>query len=247
VPWQKDHLAPALAAGAALGAAGFLAWAVRGRSSPVFGPVIWRGPGSRRALALTFDDGPSESTPQLLETLARHNARATFFMLGANVERLPEVAREVARAGHEIGNHGYAHPLYAMRSPRFIAEDMARGQAAIEQACGVTPKLFRPPFGARWFGCRRAQRELGLVSVTWTAIGYDWKLAAGPVVERISQAVVNGAILCLHDGRELRAKPDVSATLEAVACMVPALVGQGYELETVSTLIWPRKNSRNGF
>src|SRR5690348_10834341 len=73
-------------------AAGLLAWAVRGRSSRVFGPSVWRGPQDRRAVALTFDDGPSESTPRILEILARHGVSATFFLIGANVERLPSVA-----------------------------------------------------------------------------------------------------------------------------------------------------------
>ena len=80
-------------------ACGVMAWAVRGRSSQVFGKSVWRGPRDRRSIALTFDDGPSESTPQILDILARHGARATFFQCGANVERIPAVARaEIGRA-----------------------------------------------------------------------------------------------------------------------------------------------------
>ena len=97
-----------LQAGAAAAACSGMAWAVRGRSSSVFGPSVWRGPRDRRAVALTFDDGPSEGTPQILEILERHRAPATFFQCGANVERLPEVARAVGQAGHAIGNHGHA-------------------------------------------------------------------------------------------------------------------------------------------
>ena len=99
------------AGGAAVAASGFLTWAVRGRSAQVFGRSVWRGPRGPRALALTFDDGPSEATPQLLEILARHRTPATFFQCGANVERLPEVARAVAGRGHEIGNHSLLAPL----------------------------------------------------------------------------------------------------------------------------------------
>src|SRR5437868_1772723 len=91
-------------------AATFMAWAVRGRSSAVFAPSVWRGPGTRRAIALTFDDGPSESTPAILEILAQYKAPATFFLCGANVDRLPAIAREIAAAGNEIGNHSYLHP-----------------------------------------------------------------------------------------------------------------------------------------
>src|ERR1700716_402027 len=112
---------------AAIGAASaFLGWAVRGRSATVFGPSVWRGPRNRRAVALTFDDGPSESTPQLLDVLASYQVSATFFQCGANVARLPEIARAVQQAGHDIGNHSHTHPLLCFRSPRFIEEELRR-------------------------------------------------------------------------------------------------------------------------
>jgi peptidoglycan/xylan/chitin deacetylase (PgdA/CDA1 family) len=160
-----------LAGGAACASSAYLAWAVRGRSAQVFGRSVWRGPAGRRAIALTFDDGPSEGTPRILEILARFGVSATFFQCGANADRLPGIARAVADAGHEIGNHGYAHPLLCFRSPRFMLDDMARAQAAIERRAARRPEWFRPPFGARWFGLGRAQRRLGLTGVMWTAIG----------------------------------------------------------------------------
>src|SRR5579862_2914082 len=157
-------------------AAAFLAWAVRGRSANIFGPNIYRGPSNHKTISLTFDDGPSESTPQVLELLQKHQIPATFFQIGANVERLPEIAQAVQTAGHEIGNHSHTHPLFCFHSPDFIYQDLARAQTAIEQTTGYAPSLVRAPFGARWFGFRQAQRRLGLQGVMWTAIGYDWKL-----------------------------------------------------------------------
>ena len=224
---------------AACAAAAFMAWAVRGRSSSVFGPSVWRGPLDRRALALTFDDGPSESTPAILDILARHNVPATFFQCGANVERLPAVARAVGQAGHAIGNHSHTHPLFCFRSRRFIQQDLERAQAAIETHTGIRPAWFRPPFGARWFGLGRAQRRLHLTGVMWTVIGYDWSLAADAVVKRCAVRASNGAILCLHDGRELQAGPDIGTTVDAVRRLVPLLLDQGYKFETVSRLICP--------
>src|SRR5262245_61738894 len=91
---------------------GFFAYAVRGRSSQVFGPSVYQGSRNRRLIALTFDDGPSESTPELLAILKKHDVLATFFMCGSNVDRLPEVARMVQQAGHEIGNHTDSHPRF---------------------------------------------------------------------------------------------------------------------------------------
>ena len=219
-----------------------MAWAVRGRASSVFAPSVWRGPAGERALALTFDDGPSESTPAILEVLARHEVPATFFMCGANVERLPAVARAVAGAGHEIGNHSYGHPYLFLKTPAGIRADLGRAQRAILAHTGATPRWLRAPFGVRWFGLRRAQAELGLTGLMWTAIGYDWKLSADEVVTRMAARAANGAILCLHDGRELRVKPDAGPTVEAVRRLVPLLLDQGYRFETVTRLLCP-KNS----
>src|SRR5580658_2975401 len=105
-----------IGAGAAgvLATAGLLGHAVRGRTSTFFGPSVYRGNRSRPAIALTFDDGPSESTPELLELLHGLGVQATFFQCGANVRRLPGIAREVIAAGHEIGNHSDTHPYFCL-------------------------------------------------------------------------------------------------------------------------------------
>jgi peptidoglycan/xylan/chitin deacetylase (PgdA/CDA1 family) len=217
-----------------------MAWAVRGRSARIFAPSIWRGPRDRRAIALTFDDGPSEGTPQILDILDRYGVHGTFFQCGANVERLPKVARAVRECGHEIGNHSYAHPPLYFRSPRFMEEELRRAQIAIEDHTGARPKWFRVPFGARWFGLRGVQRRLNVTGVMWTVIGYDWSRNADAVVRRVASLVSNGGIVCLHDGRELAAKPDIGATVEAVRRLVPMLLERGYKLETVTNLICPK-------
>ena len=232
-----NALPPLAAAGAA---SSFLAWAVRGRSASVFGRSVWRGPSDRRVLALTFDDGPAESTPDILEILAEHHVPATFFQCGANVDRLPQIAREVVARGHEIGNHSYSHPYLFLRSPKTIENELRRAQETIESATGVRPAWFRAPYGARWFGLGRAQRKMQLTGVMWSAIGYDWNRRADEVVARMAVSASNGAILCLHDGRELREKPDVRATVEAVRRLVPLLLDRGYKFETIGRLLCPK-------
>jgi peptidoglycan/xylan/chitin deacetylase (PgdA/CDA1 family) len=216
-----------------------MTWAVRGKSSAVFAPSIWRCHPGRKAVALTFDDGPSEGTGQILDILARYRVPATFFQIGANVDRLPDVARAVGQAGHQIGNHSYSHPLFCFRTPGFLEHDLARAQDAIERHAGVRPECFRAPFGVRWFGMRAAQRRLGLMGVMWSAIGYDWSRNSDEVVARVTSGIGQGAILCLHDGRELRARPDIGVTVEAVRRIVPLLLDRGYQLETVSRLQCP--------
>src|SRR5262249_9593319 len=175
-------------------AVGGMAYAVRGRSAALFAPSKYRGERSRTALALTFDDGPSESTPALLDILAAHRVRATFFMCGENVRRLPGVARQVSEAGHEIGNHSDKHPRFDFKSSDSIYHDLARAQDTILAATDVTPRLFRAPYGVRWFGMRSAQQRLGLMGVMWTVIGRDWRLPAVQVVERLLDGAENGAV-----------------------------------------------------
>ena len=128
------------------GGRAFLAWAVRGRSAAVFGPSVWRGPRDRRALALTFDDGPSESTPEILEILARHGVPATFFQCGANVERLPEIARAVG-AGRPRDRQPQLHPS-AVLFPLARASSK-RNCGARRRPSSSTPASARPGFARR--------------------------------------------------------------------------------------------------
>ena len=227
---------PAAATSLAAGA-GFLAWAVRGRAASVLAPSVWRGPQNRKAIALTFDDGPSESTPQLLELLAKHEAHATFFQIGKNVQRLPAVARRVLDAGCEIGNHSHTHPRFDFTSPSFQLAELQQAQRLIADSCGVKPQWFRAPYGVRWFGMAEAQRQCRLTGVMWTTIALDWKLNAAAITTRMQGAANNGAIFCFHDGRALQPNPDVSATLASLRKLLPQLRAEGFALVTVSALL----------
>lgn len=201
--------------------------------------MLWvaRGNRSRRALALTFDDGPSESTPLVLDLLARHAARATFFQCGANVRRLPHVARAVAAAGHEAGNHTDSHPLLLFRGRAFVRQELRRAQDAIGEATGCRPALFRPPYGAFGFSLPPVLRELRLQNVLWSTIANDWTLPAPGILGRLRRGATPGAILCLHDGRATRPNPDISAMLEALAAALIEWRGAGFELLTLSELL----------
>lgn len=230
-----------IAAGSAIACttAGVLAYGVRSPSSSLIAPSVCRGSAGRRSIALTFDDGPSPATPQLLEILDKHGAKATFFECGVNIRRLPQIARAVFQAGHEIGNHTDTHPLLSLRSNQVIRREISRAQDAIRDTTGFTATLFRAPYGVRWFGMRQVQRELSLLGVMWTAIGLDWKLDGAAVSRRLLPAAKNGAIFCLHDGRGIATRPDVTSTIEAVRIMIPFLLDQGFRLETVSQLLCP--------
>lgn len=227
-----------LAGGAVLaGAAAVTAYGVAGRTAKIFGPSVYRGPGQRRSIALTFDDGPSEGTLSLLAYLDQENIKATFFQCGKNVQRLPHIARDVVSAGHELGNHTYSHPKLYLRTPWFVSRQFSTAQKIIEQATGVSPRFLRAPYGFKWFGLRGVQKRLHLLGVMWTVIGHDWEWPASRIAEHVLRHASPGGIVCLHDGRDIQINPDVSEMLTAVRTIVPALKSQGYRFETVSEIL----------
>ena len=154
-----------------------------------------------------------------------------------NVRRLPLIARQVAAAGHEIGNHTDSHPRLSFRSPEFIYSEMVLAQESIRQVTGRTPTLFRAPYGVRWFGLKTAQSRLSLMGVMWTVIGHDWRWPARRISRLLLQRARNGAIMCLHDGRGTLRTPDIRPTLDAVAYVIPKLKERGFDFETVSNIL----------
>ncbi len=216
-----------------------MAYAVRSPSSSLLAPSLYRGTQTRQSVAFTFDDGPSESTESVLEILQKHRVPATFFQCGINVRRLPAVARAVLAEGHEIGNHSHSHPHLYLRSRQVIKREFALAQLAIQETLGMSPSIMRPPFGVRWFGFRAMQQDLKLLAIMWTVIGLDWKLRSTAISHRLLRGASNGAIFCLHDGRELQSKPDLSETLQSLRETIPALQDRGFHFETVSQILCP--------
>lgn len=224
-------------AGAIAGVVAASAWAVRGRSSQVFAPSVWHGDRGVRAIALTFDDGPSERTPELLDLLETFGVKATFFVCGQNAERVPGVLAEIARAGHEIGNHTWSHPRLDFTSKATMRSEIGRTQEIVRRITGNAPRLFRAPYGVRWLGLGDVQREFGLMGVMWTSIGLDWKLSARMIARRLVRRAQAGDILCLHDGRVLAANPDITPTIEATREVLFTLRDRDFTFRTVSAML----------
>ena len=234
---MRTKTAALVGSGMALGGAAALAHASVWRSSQIFGPSVYRGASNRRSIALTFDDGPSERTSELLNYLDKEGVRATFFQCGLNVRRHSEIAGEVAAAGHQLGNHTYSHPLLPFKTPGFIDREFTAAQQVIAEETGVTPMLLRVPYGLRWYGLGKVQQKLSLLGVQWTVIGNDWMWPAERIIRRVLDGVSPGGIICLHDARAVQPKCDISQTLAAVRTIVPALKDGGYAFETVSELL----------
>jgi peptidoglycan/xylan/chitin deacetylase (PgdA/CDA1 family) len=203
----------------------------------VEGPVDWamntdpHGSRDRRRIALTFDDGPDpQRTPLLLEALAELGVPATFFLLGSKVDANPELAAQIARAGHEIGNHTYSHPYLPLTRSHKLADELARADAAIARATGVVPTLMRPPYGGRSPRNVRTVQRAGKRVVLWDVNSFDWKgKAADEVAQRVLARTRPGSIVLMHDARD-----GGETTVAAVRMLVPELRARGYDLTTVS-------------
>ena len=184
-------------------AGGILLWyAASVETSQVFGPALVRGPQGGNCVALTFDDGPSPATGKILDLLGERQIRATFFFCGMNVERHPEIVRRAAAEGHTLGNHTYSHPFVYLLGRQRFAEEIDRTQDAIERLTGRRPKLFRPPYGARWFGMFSLLRERGLTAVQWSDTGYDWQNDQAAIARATLEKIQPGSIILLHDALE---------------------------------------------
>jgi len=233
---SQSILWPLAVAGAVAGATGY---GIAGRSSQMLGRSVYRGAGKRRSISFSFDDGPSEGSRRLLDYLAAEQIKATFFECGMNVARHPAIAREIHAAGHEIGNHTFSHPRLCLRSPGTIYSELSQAQETIEAETGAVPTLFRAPYGLRWVGLDAAQRRLNLLGVMWTVIGNDWMWPAQRIADLVLRKADAAGIICLHDGRDVQPKPDISETLAAMRRIVPVLRERGYRFETVSELLRP--------
>ena len=181
---------------------------------------------SPTGVALTFDDGPHpEGTPAILELLARAGARATFFVVGEQVRRRPELVVEIAAAGHEVALHGYRHRLQLRLSAAQIREDTARGMAAIEDATGALATLHRPPYGIYSPAGLRAARGVGLRPLLWSRWGKDWRRFTTPsrIASRVLTGLLAGDVILLHDADFYSARHSHRRTASALIIILAEL------------------------
>jgi peptidoglycan/xylan/chitin deacetylase (PgdA/CDA1 family) len=201
----------------------------------IYGPYICHGSPQKKAVALTFDDGPDpRSTPVLLDLLRELKVPATFFCVGHKVTAHPEVAARIAREGHLVENHSFAHSNHTnfFTTGRLRAE-LTQAQNAIEQATGQPPQLFRPPMGLTNPRVFRAARALNLKVIGWTARGLDTKLTEpAEIVERIMKRVRPGGILLLHDGNI-----PAERLVATVRKLFDKLRAEGYEIVRLDRIL----------
>lgn len=192
------------------------------------------GDRQEKVIALTFDDGPHpQYTPKILKILEKYRIKATFFVIGQNVELYPSIACQLIAAGHEIGNHTYSHPHMADIDDSHLAREIQHTNAAIEKLGGKTPVLFRPPEGKRSSSQMTVLSGMHYKTILWSIDTMDW--AHNPsqqIVKCVLQKVSGGDIILMHD---YVSKPNT--TITALEQLIPELLQRGYRFVTVSELI----------
>lgn len=184
-----------------------------------------------KAIALTFDDGPSDYTEELLDGLDEYGAVVSFFVIGSKAEKNPEIVKRAYDSGHLIGNHTYSHIDFYKSSLSEIEEDIAKGEEAIKAIIGKKPLFLRAPYGNVNF---IQLKQLDSFFIHWSSSTYDWfREDEEFIYKRIMKEAKDGAIILMHDTREV--------TVKAVLRAIPELQEQGYELVRVDELL-----SRNG-
>lgn len=181
-----------------------------------------------KQIAITFDDGPHpKHTMQILKVLKRHQAKATFFVLGSRVNLYPGTLREIYKEGHEIGNHSWSHANFTSIGLDGIRNEVTRTNTVIREVLDYEPHLMRPPYGAVDQTVQVAAR---LPLILWSVDSLDWKLRSrNAIIHEVLSNVSNGSIVLMHDIH--------SATPEAVDAIITSLKKKGYQFVTVSELL----------
>ena len=182
-------------------------------------------------LYLTFDDGPHpDTTPYLLDVLAQSNVEATFFLIGSNCAKYPELVRNISAAGHRIGNHSYNHLLMPMLSTKRIAAEIQRTNDVIAEITGEAPSIFRPPFGLMDARVGKCLQELNMTPVYWGSAPEDWLIpGSARVIRRVMWKITDGTLIVLHEGGHLG-----DQTIEAAKEIIYRSKSLGYQFSKVN-------------
>lgn len=207
--------------------------------SEVFGKVIYRISSKDKEVALTFDDGPNgKYTEQILDLLDKENIKATFFLIGKNVEVYPNIAKEIVKRGHCIGNHSYAHSWeLPFTSKKKILDDLNKAKQVIYNATGIKTDLFRPPHCLRTPWMIEEIHQQGYKMITWNDMttNYILKTKAEKIAKKIISETKPGSIIVLHDGLNTEHNVNRENTVEALKIIIKNLKEKGYAFTLINT------------
>jgi len=223
-------------AGAVAGTAAYQAMAPWAQG---FGRTFVSGARGSKHIALTYDDGPNDPhTLRLMEVLARHDVRATFFLIGRYVQQRPDIVRDLVKAGHVVGNHTFTHPHLIVSPAVETRNQLEACQRAVEEVTGAAPRLFRPPFGGRRPATLRIVRSLAMEPVMWNVTSWDWKMPpAEKIVQTCARQMRGGDVILMHDGSHIAMGADRSQTVIATDRLIERYQGDGYQFSTIPPMM----------
>jgi peptidoglycan/xylan/chitin deacetylase (PgdA/CDA1 family) len=200
---------------------------------------VWAGPAGQKAVALTFDDGPSPVyTPQIMALFKKYQAHGTFFVMGQRVEQHPALVLGLIKGGHEVGNHSFSHPRFTGIAQLSREQELERTAVDLDLlGCPQSERLFRPPYSAYDQRLKTYLAHTHRRLVMWSIDSGDWRgLAAPAIIKNVLSRVRSGSIIIFHDSDE-KARADRHPTVEALSIILPALKAAGYRMVTVSELL----------
>jgi len=201
------------------------------------GSFVTRGSGESREVALTFDDVPDPRyTPQVLEILAKHRVRATFFVVGSRAAKYPALVRRMVREGHLVGNHSYSHALFRQSSMYRFQDEIVRTDRVLTKLAGYRPRFIRPPYGEIMPRQVEWARRHGYIIANWDVDSADWRqIPKNRVLANIRKTLQPGSIILQHAGGGYG--QDLSGTVEALPQLIRMLQSKGYRMVTLDELL----------
>ncbi|WP_394238607.1 polysaccharide deacetylase family protein [Niallia oryzisoli] len=201
------------------------------RDYQLFGNLTSKVETNKKVVALTFDDGPTENVDQILPLLDKYNVKATFFLIGQDIEKYPEGAKQIAKAGHQIGNHTYSHNRMVFKTPSFIKEELEKTDQLIRDAGYQGDIDFRPPYGKKLIGLPYYLKKQNKESITWNLEPDSFYSTTADKVNYVKENVTPGSIILLHPMYE-----DKDHVLQTIEGVIKNLLEQGYTFVTVDEL-----------
>lgn len=210
-------------------AGGYL-FALRDRTVPTLQTPVYQGDSTTKSIALTFNvDWGEEYIPAILETCQEHNIKVTFFVTGRWAQKFPQLTRQMAREGHEIGSHGYGHPHPNYLSVEQNLADIKKAEKVLIEILGRKPSFYAPPYGEHGPTCLQAAEQGGYRTILWSVDSIDWKFRDRDIIfYRVINKAHNGAIILLHP---------TEATAAALPSIIKELQRQNYSLVTLSDML----------
>jgi chitin deacetylase len=204
---------------------------INSRTYQLFGGLTEQIKTNQKVVALTFDDGPTKNVNQILPLLDKYNAKATFFLIGEEIEKHPEQAKKIVEAGHQIGNHTYSHNRMVFKTPSYIQEEIQKTDQLIQKAGFKGEIDFRPPNGKKLVGLPYYLNKYNRDTITWNIEPDSYYTNASDKVNYVTKNIKPGLIILMHPMYD-----DTDNELQAIEGVLQALSNEGYQFVTVNKL-----------